>query len=105
MHMSRQRISLLSLLPLVLVSLSGVTAPGAHASTQAHAAASAPSMAPAAATARPTREIFGFALASTLGDPSVGYSTWNFSLLSTVAFRSEERRVGKECRSLCSPST
>jgi spore germination protein YaaH len=32
------------------------------------------------------REVFGFALASSLTDPSVGYSTWNFSLLSTVAF-------------------
>ena len=32
------------------------------------------------------REVFGFALASSLSDPSVGYSTWNFSLLSTVAF-------------------
>jgi spore germination protein YaaH len=32
------------------------------------------------------REVFGFALASSLSDPSVGYSTWNFSLLTTVAF-------------------
>ena len=32
------------------------------------------------------REVFGFALASTLSDPTVGYPTWNFSLLSTVAF-------------------
>src|SRR5579864_1335040 len=32
------------------------------------------------------REVFGFALASSLSDPSVGYPTWNFSLLSTVAF-------------------
>src|ERR1700693_16784 len=32
------------------------------------------------------REVFGFALASSLSDPSVGYTTWNFSLLSTVAF-------------------
>lgn len=32
------------------------------------------------------REIFGFALASSLSDPSVGYPSWNFSLLSTVAF-------------------
>ena len=34
----------------------------------------------------PQREIFGFALASSLSDPSVGYPTWNFGLLSTVAF-------------------
>ena len=32
------------------------------------------------------REIFGFALASSLGDPSIGYQSWNFDLLSTVAF-------------------
>jgi spore germination protein YaaH len=32
------------------------------------------------------REIFGFALAATLADPTVGYPTWNFSLVSTVAF-------------------
>ena len=32
------------------------------------------------------REVFGFALASSLADPNVGYPTWNFSLLSTVAF-------------------
>src|SRR3981081_4497380 len=30
------------------------------------------------------REVFGFALASSLGDATVGYPTWNFSLLSTV---------------------
>src|SRR2546422_3987815 len=32
------------------------------------------------------REIFGFALASSLGDPTIGYPSWNFDLLSTVAF-------------------
>jgi len=32
------------------------------------------------------REVFGFALASSLNDPTIGYTTWNFSLLSTVAF-------------------
>jgi len=32
------------------------------------------------------REIFGFALASSLADPTVGYPSWDFSLLSTVAF-------------------
>jgi spore germination protein YaaH len=34
----------------------------------------------------PQREIFGFALASSLSDPTMGYGTWNFSLLTTVAF-------------------
>src|SRR5579872_3951326 len=34
----------------------------------------------------PQREVFGFALASSLSDPTVGYPTWDFSLLTTVAF-------------------
>ena len=34
----------------------------------------------------PQREVFGFALASSLADPSIGYTTWNFSLLTTVAY-------------------
>src|SRR5260370_22710856 len=34
----------------------------------------------------PVREVFGFALASSLSDPTIGYPTWDFSLLSTVAF-------------------
>jgi spore germination protein YaaH len=38
------------------------------------------------ASTGPTREVFGFALASSLSDPTVGYPSWNFSLLSTVAF-------------------
>jgi spore germination protein YaaH len=32
------------------------------------------------------REVFGFALGSSLSDPSLGYPSWNFSLLSTVAY-------------------
>ena len=34
----------------------------------------------------PQREVFGFALASSLADPTVGYPTWDFSLLTTVAY-------------------
>ena len=34
----------------------------------------------------PQREVFGFALASSLSDPTLGYPTWEFSLLTTVAF-------------------
>ncbi len=34
----------------------------------------------------PTREVFGFVNAGNIADAQVGYSTWNFSLLSTVAF-------------------
>ena len=33
----------------------------------------------------PQREVFGFALLSSLADPTIGYPSWNFSLLSTVA--------------------
>ncbi len=36
--------------------------------------------------AHTSREVFGFALASSLSDPTVGYPSWNFDLLSTVAF-------------------
>src|SRR5258708_10195683 len=50
-------------------------------------ASGAPRLLPAVGGAGgPLREIFGFALASSLGDPNWGYPTWNFSLLSTVAF-------------------
>ena len=34
----------------------------------------------------PQREVFGFALASSLADRTYGYPSWDFSLLSTVAF-------------------
>ena len=40
----------------------------------------------AATNANLRREVFGFALASSLSDPTVGYPSWNFSLLTTVAF-------------------
>src|SRR5256886_2297451 len=32
------------------------------------------------------REVFGFAFASSLGDALIGYPSWNFDLLSTVAY-------------------
>ena len=40
----------------------------------------------AATASHTSREIFGFALASSLSDPTVGYTSWNFDLLSTVAY-------------------
>src|SRR5205085_1499305 len=40
----------------------------------------------ASATAAPVQEVFGFALASSLSDPTLGYPSWNFNQLSTVAF-------------------
>ena len=48
------------------------------------AAAQAPP--PTLSAGGPNREVFGFALASSLSDPSFGYPSWNFGLLSTVAF-------------------
>jgi spore germination protein YaaH len=48
--------------------------------------AGAPKQFLAASPSNLSREVFGFALASSLGDPTVGYPSWNFSLLSTVAF-------------------
>jgi spore germination protein YaaH len=41
--------------------------------------------APAASQAS-RREVFGFASAGSLGDPTVGFSTWDYPLLTTVAF-------------------
>jgi spore germination protein YaaH len=46
----------------------------------------APRVAAVGGAARLQREVFGFALASSLSDPTVGFPSWNFSLLSTVAF-------------------
>lgn len=40
----------------------------------------------AALASHTNREVFGYALASSLSDPTVGYPSWNFDLLSTVAF-------------------
>jgi spore germination protein YaaH len=48
--------------------------------------AAAPRMAAVGGAGYLQREVFGFALASSLSDPTIGYPSWNFSLLSTVAF-------------------
>ena len=47
--------------------------------------ASAP-MAAVGGAGGPQRQVFGFALASSLADSTLGYPSWNFSLLTTVAF-------------------
>src|SRR6266851_1523076 len=61
---------------------SAVTPPAAtHKAVASHSTASV-----RATTPSPRREVFGFGLASSLGDPTFGYPSWNFSLLSTVAF-------------------
>ena len=68
---------------LALAVLIGFISPGLGIHTADPAEASPPR-----AVAAPSlqREVFGFALASSLADPTVGYPSWNFSLLSTVAF-------------------
>src|SRR5262249_24507509 len=38
------------------------------------------------AVPKTSREIFGYALASSLTNATFGYTSWNFSLLSTVAY-------------------
>ena len=51
---------------------------------QTHVAATA--IPQAVSNPRLFREVFGFAFASSLGDPTIGYPSWNFGLLSTVAY-------------------
>jgi hypothetical protein len=40
----------------------------------------------APATARPSREVFGFVRAGSIADGTTGYTTWDFSMLTTVAY-------------------
>jgi len=71
---------------LTLLSQSTAAASG-RSQDSFHPTVMGSSLTPAAqATPVPQREVFGFALASSLADPSIGYPSWNFSLLSTVAF-------------------
>ncbi|TME99856.1 MAG: hypothetical protein E6I39_07005, partial [Chloroflexi bacterium] len=58
----------------------------AHVGTPAPFQAGPKMVAVGGAGGGPQREVFGFALASSLADPSVGYPTWDFSLLTTVAY-------------------
>jgi len=59
-----------------------------HSATPAGQAptATSPQAAAAQTNSDLTREVFGYATAGSLGDPTVGYPSWNFDLLSTVAF-------------------
>ena len=45
----------------------------------------APQIAAVGGSGGPQREVFGFGLLSSLADQTIGYPSWNFSLLSTVA--------------------
>jgi spore germination protein YaaH len=49
-------------------------------------AASTPQSVAASGNAILSREVFGYATSGSLGDPSFGYPSWNFDLLTTVAF-------------------
>src|SRR5438045_5787983 len=82
-----RRLAFATAVAIVLVVAASGSTP-AFASTPARLAARAPVEAPAVATgaAHPNKEVFGFALASSLADPTVGYPSWNFDLLSTVAY-------------------
>jgi spore germination protein YaaH len=71
-----------------------VAVPGADAPVASHAqtgstAAAQPLQSSTATAAAPNtlrHEVFGFAYSGSLGDPTVGYPSWNFDDLSTVAF-------------------
>lgn len=74
----------LCLLPLLIATQPAE--PVLAASYPISATAAQPSNATGAAVSGPNREIFGFATAGSLGDSTIGYPSWNFNLLSTVAF-------------------
>ena len=68
------------------VATAKVRTTAAAPSTGAASPTGAAAPAPGPQTSGLRREVFGFALASSLSDPTVGYPSWNFNLLSTVAF-------------------
>src|SRR6266550_3025088 len=85
---SRHLVSVMAATITLVVAASG--APPVSASAPASAVAPAtvnrtPSSV-AATMGHASKEIFGYALASSLADPTIGYPSWNFDLLSTVAF-------------------
>lgn len=82
-HSSQQRVAALATAALILVSLA---IRPVFAASAADAARSAVAGGVHNGAATLNRQVFGFALASSLTDPTIGYTTWNFSLLSTVAF-------------------
>ena len=88
--MSGQRITkrlTLSIAAALVVIVSSYTPSAAAASSPGFGSSQRATPAPlAAANSRLRREVFGFVNSSKLGDNAVGYPSWNFSLLSTVAF-------------------
>jgi spore germination protein YaaH len=85
--MSRQSPRQTLLLICVLGALTFGMIPAQAAAPQQSLPAALPAAATTlAATSKPTREVFGFALGSSLSDPTHGYPSWNFNLLTTVAY-------------------
>jgi spore germination protein YaaH len=94
--MSQYRLRLFISALVVALGLAAITPVGSVRAELQHARAGALQSAPAGQRANTTaalsstnglsREVFGFAYSSSLADPTVGYPSWDFSLLSTVAF-------------------
>src|ERR1700694_5927796 len=84
--MPLQRLGHCALALVALATLSGFAPESAKAATYPRLASESIHSTAIGGPATLRREVFGFGLASSLSDPSVGYPTWNFSLLSTVAF-------------------
>ena len=68
------------------VSMTAGTPPANAVASSTRSLSPTPTSVAAKSADGPSREVFGFALASSLSDPTLGYSTWNYSLLTTVAF-------------------
>jgi spore germination protein YaaH len=86
--MSLQRFIQLAATLVIVVAATTVSlvSPAAVAHAGPQAAPQPAAQISQASPRQPSREVFGFGLASSLSDPTVGYPSWNFSLLSTVAF-------------------
>lgn len=84
--MPLQRLGHCALALVVLATLSGFVPENAAAAPHPQQTPESIASTAIGGAATLRREVFGFALASSLSDSTVGYPTWNFSLLSTVAF-------------------
>src|SRR3977135_3393370 len=74
--------------PAIMQAAAEMAARPSQASVDTFAAAK-PAVNRSIALAAPSglrREVFGFVNAGNLGDPTFGFASWNFSLLSTVAY-------------------
>src|SRR5579864_840155 len=83
MRAIRRLLTLCTVLALIAAFTVTVSASTTTALQRSYAPAAHPLQ---AAAGKPTREIFGYATAGSLGDPSWGYTSWDWSLLGTVAY-------------------